>query len=334
MRLLQLLTFLSFSFATYAFTNPIKSRDGSDPYMRSYLFSATTWSNIQITRATSMAGLKTATPKVVWADSTSSVAVICYLSSTGAPEIHWIAGQSSWFIYYTAGVSANLDGQRLHVLKGSSNDIWASSWSYAGRIAIPNRDVWAIDATILFLPAGPYLVFSSWDGDEQCLWISKMNSATSVGNAVKISRPTNAWEQVASKVNEGPAALYHGGRTWIIYSASGCMGTGYSLGSLELIGSDPLSASSWAKYNNGPIFKAAFGNYAPGHNGFFTAPSGNIYNVYHASPHLRSPATETGGQWFRPSGGILMAPPIWANLARSRTMYQSLLEVLRFALVG
>ncbi|KAF8691015.1 Glycosyl hydrolases family 43, partial [Rhizoctonia solani] len=279
MRLLQLLTFLSFSFATYAFTNPIKSRDGSDPYMRSYLFSATTWSNIQITRATSMAGLKTATPKVVWTDSTSS-----RCCNMWAPEIHWIAGQSSWFIYYTAGVSANLDGQRLHVLKGSSNDIWASSWSYAGRIAIPNRDVWAIDATILFLPAGPYLVFSSWDGDEQCLWISKMNSATSVGNAVKISRPTNAWEQVASKVNEGPAALYHGGRTWIIYSASGCMGTGYSLGSLELIGSDPLSASSWAKYNNGPIFKAAFGNYAPGHNGFFTAPSGNIYNVYHASP--------------------------------------------------
>jgi hypothetical protein len=45
-------------------------------------------------------------------------------------------------------------------------------------------------------------------------------------------------------------------------SASGCMGTGYSLGSLELTGSNPLSASSWTKYNNGPIFKAAFGNYA------------------------------------------------------------------------
>ncbi|CEL61658.1 glycoside hydrolase family protein [Rhizoctonia solani AG-1 IB] len=228
-----------------------------------------------------MASLKTATPKVVWTDSTA--ARCCNL---WAPEIHWIAGQSSWFIYYTAGVAgtANFDGQRLHVLKGSSNDIWASTWSYAGRIAIPNRDVWAIDATVLFLPAGPYLVFSSWDGDEQCLWISKMNSATSVGNAVKISRPSNSWEQIGGKTNEGAAALYHGGRTWIIYSASSCAGTGYALGSIELTGSDPLSASSWTKYNNGPIFKSAFGNYAPGHNGFFTAPSGNIYNVYHASP--------------------------------------------------
>ncbi|KAF8728448.1 Glycosyl hydrolases family 43, partial [Rhizoctonia solani] len=278
MRLLHILTLFSFSLVSYAaaFTNPIKAKDGSDPYI-----ATTTWSNIQITRATSMAGLKTATPKVVWSDSTASRC--CNL---WAPEIHWIAGQSSWFIYYTAGVAgtANFDGQRLHVLKGSSNDIWASSWSYAGRIVIPNRDVWAIDATVLFLPSGPYLVFSSWDGDEQCLWISKMNSATTVGSPVKISRPSNSWEQIGGKTNEGPAALYHGGRTWIIYSASSCAGTGYSLGSIELTGADPLSASSWTKYNNGPIFKSAFGNYAPGHNGFFTAPSGNIYNVYHASP--------------------------------------------------
>ncbi|KAB5588377.1 hypothetical protein CTheo_8178 [Ceratobasidium theobromae] len=261
---------------------------------------ATTWTNIQITRATSMAGLKTAAPKVVWSDSTASRC--CNL---WAPEIHWIADQSSWYIYYSAGTSGTFDNQRVHVLKGSSSDIWASTWSYAGRIVIPNRDVWAIDATILFLSSGPYFVFSSWDGDEQCLWISKMNSATSVGNAVKISRPSNAWERIGGNTNEGPAAIYHGGRTWIIFSASSCAGTGYSLGSLELTGSDPLSGSSWTKYDAGPIFKAAYGNYAvrthkvqissgadymrdktmqPGHNGFFTAPSGNIYNVYHASP--------------------------------------------------
>ncbi|KAG8782235.1 hypothetical protein FRC12_021059 [Ceratobasidium sp. 428] len=265
------------------FTNPIKTPNGSDPYMvysnGYYYLTTTTWSNIQITRATTMAGLKTATPKVVWTDSTAS-----RCCNMWAPEIHWIAGQSS--CYYTAGTSgtANFDNQRLHVLKGSSSDIWASTWSYQTRLVIPNRDVWAIDATVLFLAAGPYLVFSSWDGDQQCLWISKMNSATSLGNAYKISAPTNSWEQIGGKTNEGPAGLYHGGRTWIVYSASSCAGTGYSLGTLELTGSDPLSASSWTKYNAGPIFKAANGEYAPGHNGFFTAPSGNVYIVYHASP--------------------------------------------------
>ncbi|KAG9074593.1 hypothetical protein FRC06_010593 [Ceratobasidium sp. 370] len=99
-----------------------------------------------------------------------------------------------------------------------------------------------------------------------------MNSATSVGNAVRISAPTNSWEKTGAAVNEGPV------------SASLCSTTGYSLGRIELTGSDPLSASSWVKYNAGPIFSAANGNYAVGHNGFFTAPSGNIYNVYHASP--------------------------------------------------
>ncbi|KAG8735235.1 hypothetical protein FRC10_010834 [Ceratobasidium sp. 414] len=106
-----------------------------------------------------------------------------------------------------------------------------------------------------------------------------MNSATSVGNAVRISAPTNSWEKTGAAVNEGPAPLYHGGRTWIVFSASLCSTSGYSLGRIELTGSDPLSASSWVKYNAGPIFSAANGNYAPGHNGFFTAPSGNIYNV-------------------------------------------------------
>ncbi|KAG9120173.1 hypothetical protein FRC07_004436 [Ceratobasidium sp. 392] len=50
-------------------------------------------------------------------------------------------------------------------------------------------------------------------------------------------------------------------------------------------------ASSWTKNNTGPIFSGANDNAATGHNGFFTAPSGNIYNVrpppslvYHASP--------------------------------------------------
>ncbi|QRW07461.1 glycoside hydrolase family 43 protein [Ceratobasidium sp. AG-Ba] len=111
-----------------------------------------------------------------------------------------------------------------------------------------------------------------------------MNSPTSVGNAVMISKPTNSWEKVGTGVNEGPAPLYHGGRTWITYSASLCSTSGYSLGLIELTGSDPLQASSWVKNNSGPVFSAANGSYGVGHNGFFTSPSGQIYNVYHASP--------------------------------------------------
>jgi hypothetical protein len=32
--------------------------------------------------------------------------------------------------YYVAGTSDTLNNQHIHVLKGSSTDIWASTWSY------------------------------------------------------------------------------------------------------------------------------------------------------------------------------------------------------------
>ena len=71
---------------------------------------------------------------------------------------------------------------------------------------------------------------------------------TTVGPTPKISTPTYDWERIGANVNKGPQAIYHEGRTWIVYSASNCAGTGYQLGRLELVGSDPLSASSWSKY--------------------------------------------------------------------------------------
>lgn len=85
------------------------------------------------------------------------------------------------YSYYSAGTSGTFDNQRLHALRGSSTIIWDSTWSYAGnyswsissfaclskipgRLVIPNRDVWAIDGTVLVLGSTRYLVYSSWDG--------------------------------------------------------------------------------------------------------------------------------------------------------------------------
>jgi GH43 family beta-xylosidase len=111
-----------------------------------------------------------------------------------------------------------------------------------------------------------------------------MNSATTVGTSTKISTPTYSWEKVGAAVNEGAAMLYHGGRTFLVFSASNCAGTGYKLGRLELAaGGNPLSAGSWSKYGS-PIFESGYGNYQPGHNGFFNGPSASgIWMVYHAN---------------------------------------------------
>ena len=109
-----------------------------------------------------MQELKNATPKVIWSDSTASrccnVCEFCsflvlvvdtsLLLLTGAPEIHWKSTEGAWYMsvqlyvmcsvlndtvicrYYVAGTSDTLDNQHIHVLKGSSTDIWESTWSY------------------------------------------------------------------------------------------------------------------------------------------------------------------------------------------------------------
>ncbi|TFL02561.1 glycosyl hydrolase [Pterulicium gracile] len=239
-----------------------------------YYLTPTTWNNVQITRATTINGLKTAAPKTDRTDSTASRC--CNL---WAPGIHWIPAQGSWYIYYSAGSSGTFDNQRSHVLKGSSTNIWNSSWSYSGRLVIPNRDVWAIDDTVLVIGNDRYFVFSSWDGPVTDTKNPRlMTSATTLGNATKISAPTLSWERVGANVNEGAAPIYHGGNTWIVYSASNCAATGYKLGSLQWTGGNPLSASSWQK-NPNPIFQYANGNHQPGHSAFFLSPSGNqIWN--------------------------------------------------------
>lgn len=83
-------------------------------------------------------------------------------------------------------------------------------------------------------------------------------------------------------MNEAPAALYYGGKTYLTFSASSCWTNYYSLGLLTWNGSgDPASSSSWSK--TGPVLSSANGNYGPGSNGFFTSPDGTeIWNVFHA----------------------------------------------------
>lgn len=60
--------------ATY--TNPLKTPNGSDPHIvytgGYYYLTSTTWTNIQLTRATTLGGLKTAAPKTVWTDMTAA----------------------------------------------------------------------------------------------------------------------------------------------------------------------------------------------------------------------------------------------------------------------
>ena len=245
------------------FSNPLKPRDGSDPQMvydnGYYYLMTTTWTNLQITRATTLEGLKTATPTVVWSDSNS--ARCCNM---WAPELHKIDGR--WYIYYTAGNSANLDGQRSFVLRGGTGSpLDGTRYSYAGQLT----PEWGIDGSILRFPGTSrnYFVWSCFPrANVQSLCIAPMTSPTAIGATRVLSEPTLPWETVDRPVMEGAAPLYGpGNKTYLAYSASFCWTSSYQLGLLTYKGSgDPTLTSSWTK--TGPVFSSANGNYGTGHN--------------------------------------------------------------------
>ncbi|RDI76908.1 hypothetical protein Vi05172_g13137 [Venturia inaequalis] len=231
----------------------------------------TTWTNLVLTRAKTLEGLKTGESKVVYSPGPD---VCC---NFWAPEIHDIDG--TWYIYFTAGQKADLGFQRPYALKGTSNP-WGS---YKSVSRLTNE--WGIDGTVSVINSKRYFIWSCQRDKLQSLCIARMTAPDKLAETHLISQPTNGWEKMQGKlpVNEGPAVLKRGNKVFITFSASFCWTTDYSLGLLTLKnGQDPLQMASWAK--TGPVFKSANKNFGPGHNGFFDTPDKKeVWNVYHAT---------------------------------------------------
>lgn len=264
---------------TPALTNPIRS-NGADPWIEYwngyYYMSTTTWdSTVTMRRATTLAGLKTATDTVVWNDS--GVASRC--CSHWAPEFHRING--TWYLMYTSGNSqTNFDGQKLHVLRSTSSTPMGP-YEFMGT-PLPNQ--WNIDGSYLELNGSLYLLWSEWVGINQSIRIAAMSNPWTVSsNHYTISQPSYSWETVGGRTNEAPAILQRNGRTFMTFSASSCNTPDYKLGMLELTGSNPLLAASWTKKSTA-VLQQGNGVYGPGHNGFFTSPDGTEqWIVYHGN---------------------------------------------------
>ncbi|KAF4309362.1 Glycoside hydrolase family 43 [Botryosphaeria dothidea] len=260
------------------YSNPLRETNGSDPqivwYDGYYYLMTTTWTDVQLTRATTIEGLKTGEGKTVWVDEDPS-----RCCSVWAPELHELDG--TWYIYYSAGTAENLDGQRPQVLEGGAHP-WDDDYAWVATLT----STWGIDGSVATINDQRYFTWSCFDGtDIQSLCIASMTSPTSLGSTVLISEPTEDWETVGAPVNEGPYLLQSpsSGTYYIVFSASYCWTTSYQLGLLTLAdGADPLVRDSWTK--SGPVFSSANGNLGTAHNAFFTSPDGTeIWNVYHAT---------------------------------------------------
>jgi GH43 family beta-xylosidase len=268
------------------FRNPLNN-SGPDPWMTyyegTYYLATTTWggpaTGLTMRKAATIAGLKSAAPQRVWQDA--NPARCC---NYWAPEFFLLNGPNGlhWYGYYSGGPSSCCDNQRIHVIESAGTDP-LGPYTYKGQLK-DSTDDRSIDASVLQLNGTSYLLFAGRIGTEQRIYIAPMkNPWTLSGDRVLLSAPTYSWEQENRSVNQGPVALQHDGKTFIVYSASYCGGSGYKLGMLTYTGDDPLLTSSWTKSPT-PVFQGTDEVFSPGHNTFFKSPDGTEdWIVYHAN---------------------------------------------------
>lgn len=287
-------------FASAQISNPIIP-NGADPWIErdgnTYYLLVTTGRNVQIRKSDTLAGLSKSERKIVWTPPEGKE----YSKELWAPEMHKIDGK--WYIYVSADAGKNWD-HRVYVIENADADPTTTHWTFKGKITTPD-DKWSIDMSVFEWQKKWYAIWSGWAGDVngmQNIYIARMkNPWTLEGPRTMITTPTLAWERIDERfkpegpngevkhvyVNEGPEALIHNGRLFVVYSASGCWTDHYSLGEVELKkGGDPMDAKAWVKnpepqFVTDPEAKA----FSPGHNGFFTSPDGKQdWIVYHANP--------------------------------------------------
>lgn len=271
------------------FTNPLLS-SGPDPWIIEkndvYYYTHTLGNRISLWKTTKVSELKQVAAQPVW----YAPPVGANSKNVWAPELHYL--DNKWYLYYTAG-SGDPSSQRTFVLENAAADPTTGTWADKGQVKDPAADYFAIDGTVFTHNGADYFVWSghaSATDVTQRIYIARMaNPWTLETSRYLIASPQYSWESMGAPpaVNEGPEYLKSPtGKTFLVYSASGCWTDDYSLGLLTLKeGGDPLNAADWTKTAL-PVFSkepsaSAFG---PGHNSFFKSQDGTEdWILYHAN---------------------------------------------------
>lgn len=275
----------AFAATKETFTNPVVSR-GADPWVvpwkGSYYFCQSRRGSVCVKTSARLTELDSGSWSRVWTPPADKP----YSKELWAPELHYLRGK--WYIYVAADDGDNAN-HRMYVLEGTTQNPLAP-FIFRGKVAAPT-DRWAIDGTVLEMPDGKlYFIWSGWEGSEnvaQNLYLAPMSDPLTIsGERVCISRPEHAWEKIGEPlVNEGPEVLWHDGKLFVIYSASGSWGDDYCLGQLAWDGSDILNPAAWKKKST-PVFASTAETVSPGHCSFVKSLDGKEdWIIYHVAKH-------------------------------------------------
>ena len=194
----------------------------------------------------------------------------------------WLRG-GRWWIYFTAQMKGKTHA--IYVLESDTADP-LGTYAFRGVLELGHP---AIDPSLLTVEGVDYLMYATVDGGENAIRAVRLAGPMEpVGERALIAEPEYPWEKGAGSsrtypVDEGPTALYHGGRTFVVFSASDTASPRYCLGLLTLMGKDPLQRSSWSKAPE-PVFQwnPLEGVYGPGRGTFAEAADGAWWLLYAA----------------------------------------------------
>ncbi|BFO21212.1 hypothetical protein SHKM778_76000 [Streptomyces sp. KM77-8] len=200
-----------------SFANPVKAQKGADPWIvhhdGDYYLISTSWTDvITLRKSPTLGGLATAPSVQVWKGDAAS-----RCCNIWAPELHYLNGR--WYLYYVAGqnIADYNPTQRSHVLESAGSDPMGP-YSYKGQL----NSAWMLDPTVAAINGQLYL-FGSVNGGTQNIVAARMSNPYTVSSSFStVSTPTYDWERQGGTVNEGPEILQRDGRTFLVYSASGC----------------------------------------------------------------------------------------------------------------
>ena len=199
-----------------------------------------------------------------------------------SPTIWHLAGR--WWIYFTARAPGK--EHAIYALESDTEDV-LGKYSFKGALDLEGRA--SIDPSVLTLNGLNYLMYVTVDSGANEIRMVRLGTPMQpVGPTSLIAKPEYAWEKGAGStknypVDEGPTALYHAGKTFIVFSGSDTASPRYCLGLMTFRGGDPLQATSWVKSPR-PVFEASpeHGIWGPGRGTFAVGRDGANWLLYAA----------------------------------------------------